>query len=934
MDLIEQFHGPNQGYLLSLYERYLQDPQTVDASLRDLFDHWKPVEEEIRLLPEVGVEKVVAAVNLAYAIRTYGHMDAHLDPLGKPPRGDPSLAYSYYGLSENDLARLPAAIIGGPVSEHSASALEALRELRRIYCGTISYGYSHVRVPEERRWLLDSAESGLFRPPRQPINLQALLQRLTQVETLEHFLQRAFPGKTRFSIEGLDMLVPMLDEMIAEVASKDVCMVYLGMAHRGRINVLAHVLNMPYERIFAEFKDPRNGPSAWEAMGWTGDVVYHEGGNLAVKGGQEVKLIVRMPSNPSHLEHIDPVIEGMARAADSKVDQPGEPILYPNAALPVLIHGDASFAGQGVVFETLNLSHLPGYTTGGTIHIITNNQLGFTATPEELYSSLYTSDLAKGLRIPVIYVNADDPIGCIEAMRTAVSYRQQFHKDFLIEMVGYRRYGHNEGDEPAFTQPVMYREIQKHPSVRALLAEELVRQGSIPATLPQELYDRYFGNLQQIYQHLKPEEIVNGTLPTFSNGKSLSSPRRLTLDELRGLNQALLQFPQDFHLHPRLTRAMERRRKALDDPDQASVDWGLAETLAFASILVDGVPIRLAGEDVARGTFSQRHAVLYDVEDGHPFIPLQAIPQAKASFEIVNSPLTENATLGFEFGYNVVSPNRLVLWEAQYGDFINVAQAMVDEFVVSAQAKWSQRPSLVLLLPHGNEGQGPDHSSARMERFLQIAAGDELRIAIPTTAAQYFHILRLHAAQIKSRPVPLILFTPKGLLRHPLVTSKPAELVEGEWLPVLGDPRERAPRGKARRVLLCAGRIFADLLGSAEVPDVSDTAIIRVEQLYPFPTEDLRGQLAFYPDLDEVAWVQEEPENMGAWYYLRPLLEKILAGKASLEYIGRPPSTSPAEGSGALYAVNQKAIVARAFQSKKIGESSLKVGRGEKGNGR
>jgi 2-oxoglutarate dehydrogenase E1 component len=915
-----EFHGPNEAYVWQLYEQYLTDPDSVSEQLRKFFKNWAPPAGSRASHAGIETDKIIAASSLAYSIRTFGNMSAQLDPLGLPPPGDPSLTLEFHNLIPDDLHRIPADVVGGPLAKQYDNAWEAINALRQIYCGRISYGYSHIRIPEEREWLRESAEIGRFRPPLAPIDGQALLDRLTEVEVFEQFFHRTFPGKTRFSIEGLDILIPMLDEIISMAISSGVCAMLIGMAHRGRMNVLAHILNKPYGQILAEFKDPLRRDTAWEAQGWTGDVVYHEGGSRPVLGGKEVKMVVAMPANPSHLEYIDPVLEGMARAADAKVDQPGAPVLFPDAAIPVQMHGDASFMGEGVVLETMNMAALPGYTTGGTVHIITNNQLGFTTPAHELHSSLYASDLAKGLRVPVIYTNADDPEACIEAARTATAYRERFHKDFLIDLIGYRRYGHNEGDEPGFTQPQMYQIIKDHPSVRALWSQTLMERGELASGRPEELVRYKMSNLQEIYQSLRSDDRVQkATAPGKSQSKNHHKWATPTLMDLRELNAALLVFPKDFEIHPRLKRAMERRTKILDDAAQPTVDWAAAEQLAFGTILAEGVPIRLTGEDVRRGTFSQRHAVLYDYQTGKPHTPLQSIPQVQASFEIHNSPLTENAAVGYEFGYNIQAPDRLVIWEAQYGDFINVAQTMIDEFVVSARDKWGQKPTLVLLLPHGNEGQGPDHSSARIERFLQLAAENNLRIVYPTTAAQYYHLLRLQAASLNTDPLPLIVFTPKGLLRHPRVASKPTELVESNWQPVLDDPQWNKTAAKVQHIVLCSGRIFVDLADAAE-KEVADipTAVIRLEQLYPFPHDELQAILSRYTQAESVTWVQEEPQNMGAWSYLHPLLTDLVGGRMPVFYAGRPPSSSPAEGSSSWYAANQKGIIDRAFNQKAV----------------
>lgn len=924
MNSTRDFHGPNLAYALELYERFQEDPQSVDSATREFFESWSPVDikpDSRAISPGLPAERIIAASNLAQSIRAYGHLNAQLDPLGGTRPGDPWLELGFYSLTEDDLRELPPEVVGGPIAEEAGNALEAIRSLRKVYEGRIGYSYGHIRDPDEREWLRYAAECGEFRPPDAPINPRELLERITRVEAFEQFLHRIFPGKTRFSIEGLDMLVPMLDELVNSAAEEDICSIVLGMAHRGRLNVLTHVLGKPYAQILAEFKDPGSNFTTRNELGWTGDVKYHKGARRDVESGETVKIAISMVPNPSHVEHVNPVVIGMARAAGSKVDRPGPPEFFPNAALSVLIHGDAAFPGQGIVSETLNLSRLPGYRVGGTIHLIANNQLGYTTTPEEGRSTRYASDLAKGFQIPIIHVNADAPEACLEAMRTAFAYRQKFGKDFLIDLVGYRRYGHNEGDEPSFTQPLMYKTIEEHPSVRQIWAQELIERGEIEEQLPDQLVQERMTAFQNTLEGLQPEEeIFEPQLEPPPPGEARRVQTAISLDLLGELNAALLIVPDDFNLHPKMKRFMDRRREIFEAPEKTSIDWATAEELAFASILNDGIPIRITGEDVRRGTFNQRHAVFYDFENGHTYIPLQSIPQVKAAMEVNNSPLTENAAVGFEYGYNIQSPKVLILWEAQYGDFINSAQPMIDEFLVSARAKWEQTPSLVLLLPHGYEGQGPDHSSGRLERFLQLAAQMNLRIANCTTAAQYFHLMRRQALLLKTDPLPLIVMTPKSLLRHPRVASSPKELAEGAWQPVIDDPRAHQNPGEIHRLILCSGKIYVDLVTADSYEESANIAIVRLEQLYPFPESELESVFNQYGGISEVVWLQEEPRNMGAWTFARPRLEKLIDGRWPLHYIGRIANGSPAEGSASWHAINQEAILQQAYDLKAFGK--------------
>ncbi len=929
MNLLREFHGPNAAHIIELYERYRQDPESVDASTREQFSHWTPPVDGVTdgvtdggaapavVVPSTQVGQIVHTANLAQAIREYGHLDAQLDPLGLCARGDPSLELETHALDEECLHLLPASLIGGSITQQSTHAWDAIQKLRAVYSSTIGYDYNHIRVPEERAWLRDAAEGGWFRPPQDPINPIALMERLTQVEVFEQFLHRTFPGKTRFSIEGLDTMILLLDEVLGEAAENKIYNILLGMAHRGRLNVLAHTLNKPYDQILAEFQDPvlRNN-KAGDDMGWTGDVKYHSGARRTYQDqkGKELELFIYLAPNPSHLEAINPVVEGMARAIGTRVDNPG--IVRPSPArnLPILIHGDAAFSGQGVVAETFTLYRVPGYRTGGTIHIITNNQLGYTTPSEQSRSTLYASDLAKGFEVPIVHVNADDPAACVEVARLAFAYRAKFQKDFLIDLIGYRRYGHNEGDEAGFTQPLLYEKIETHPTVRKKWADRIIREGIIEADKPDQMVQERMDILQKTLENLNPEEVLLEPYSTPPPAGVASRVRTaVSIRRLRQLNKSLWTFPEDFTLHPRMKRLIDRRRRALDDSDTPKIDWALAEILAFASILEDGVPIRFTGEDVERGTFSQRHNVLHDYKTDKWLTPLRDLPQAAAAFETRNSPLSEYAVLGFEYGYNIQAPERLVLWEAQYGDFIDGAQIIIDEFLVSARAKWGQTPSLVLLLPHGFEGQGPDHSSGLLERFLGFAADINMRIANCTTAAQYFHLLRRQARLLKVDPLPLIVMTPKSLLRHPSVASPVRDFAEGAWQPIIEDEEALKAPDQVRRLVFCSGKVFVDMINHDLRKKSPHTAITRIEQLYPIRWDLLNPTFERFPNLEEVVWLQEEPDNMGAWDYLRTILESAVDGRWPLLQVSRPRASSPSEGSSAIHNRNQKVLIEMAY---------------------
>ncbi len=937
-DLWQEFYGPNAGYLLDLYERFQAEPAAVPAEIRAFFEaNPAPAELFSPVQPEqtssaataaapsgsasADVEKVAGVLKLAQAIRWYGHWAAQLDPLGTPPPGDPSLLLETYQLSERDLRGLPGSLVGGGAGQGAENALRAIQNLRKIYSSTVGHDYLQIRDAMERDWLREAAESGRYCVDCDPPDPMEILRRLTEVEVFEHFLQRTFVAKTRFSIEGLDVLVLLMDEIIKQAAESGIFHILIGMAHRGRLNLLAHVLQKPIDQILAEFKDPlRRRSMQNEPDGWLGDVKYHAGARREIDTDNDpsnIELSVQMAPNPSHLEAVNPVVEGMARAAGTRTDQAGPAVFDPAVTLPVLIHGDAAFPGQGVVAETLNLYRLPGYHTGGTIHIIANNQIGFTTAANETRSTLFASDLAKGFRIPIIHVNADDPEGVIMAARIAFAYRDRFHNDFLIDLIGYRRLGHNEGDEPAFTQPLMYKIIEGHPTARQLWANHVVKEGLISKPEADKLYQDGMNALQAVLDGLSPDALREPIPAPPPPGAARSVQTAVDGERLKRLNQALQRTPADFHVHPRLERIRQRREKIMDDPAAASIDWAAAEELAFASILEDGTPIRLTGQDSERGTFSHRHAVLRDYLSGEKFTPLHTLPSARASFEVRNSPLSEYAALGFEFGYNIQAPDHLVIWEAQYGDFINNAQTVIDEFITSARDKWGQLPSLVLLLPHGYEGQGPDHSSARLERFLGLAAEKNLRVVNCTTSANLFHVLRRQAALLRVDPLPLVIMTPKSLLRHPLVSSAPREFSEGGWRPVIDrSPAPNLPLPPAdqvRRLILCSGKIYVDLISSDLAIQHPEIGVARLEQLAPFPSGDIHNLLAAYPALHELLWVQEEPENMGAAEFVRPFLEEAVGSSVSLGFVARPSSASPSEGSNNQHAFNQRHLIEQAF---------------------
>jgi 2-oxoglutarate dehydrogenase E1 component len=924
MSDLRSFHGPNAGYVLEQYEVFQRDPESLDAGWRSYFETFQPGEAarpsaEGVAASDAPIEAIVSAHRLGQTIRARGHTAARLDPLGGEPEVDAALQPEAYGFTEADLERLPSSAIRvtGYIASRTRTAAEAIRLLREIYSGTIGYEFGHIPTAEERGWLREKIESGDLSKPFSKEQKIAALKRLTEVEGFEKYLHKTFFGQKRFSIEGTDTLVPVLDEIIRYSGVGGTRNVFIGMAHRGRLNVLTHVLRKPYELILAGFQGgPKSGSGALAPDDFTGDVKYHMGWE-GIHENTDAEVRVTLAPNPSHLEFVNPVVIGMARAIQDDTRTPGSPARDINAALPILVHGDAAFPGQGVVAETLNMGGLDGYTVGGTIHIIANNQVGFTTNPSAARSTRYASDLAKGFEIPVVHVNADDVEACIIVGRLAAAYRERFKKDFLIDLVGYRRWGHNEGDEPLFTQPRMYETIRTHPTVRERWAKILASEGLVSEEESEQMLQELYAKLDRVREGLaaaaaSPKVDVDGA--TASPARELDLPVKETsvkAETLVEINEALLAWPEGFTANPRLAKQLERRREALG-PD-GGIDWGHAETLAFGSLLTEGVPIRLTGQDVGRGTFSHRHQVLIDAETGRSYTPLANLPSSRASYEIHNSPLSEMAVVGFEYGYSVSDPEVLVLWEAQFGDFVNGAQVIIDQFIAAAEVKWQQLSGMVLLLPHGYEGQGPEHSSARVERFLQLAAQKNLRVANCTTSAQYFHLLRRQAMLLGRDARPLVVMSPKSLLRHPLAASNVDDLSTGYFQPVLGDSEAADRAEEVTRLLLCSGKVYVDLVSGDQRKSATSVALARVEELYPFPKEELQKQIDLYPNLQEVVWVQEEPKNMGGWSFIAPRLRELLRDDLGVRYEGRPHRASPAEGYADKHGAEQARIVSAAW---------------------
>ena len=878
---------------------------------------------------EQMLQAVQAASTLLHRFRSHGHLAARLDPLGSEPEGEPQLDPETAGLTPQVMAQIPARILRMYVPGETLA--EALPNLRQTYCGTIAYEIEHISSHKQRVWLREQIESGAFRQPLGAEARTALLKRLIEVDALERFMHKAYLGQHQFSIEGLDMTVPMLDELIQLAAGRGGEEVVIGMAHRGRLNVLAHNLGRPYDTIFAEFE----GASTLEAVttipqGGTGDVKYHHGtqGSYALPDGGTIR--VNLESNPSHLEYVSPVVEGATRAAQTSRSGP-RAHQDTNAAVPIVIHGDASFPAQGVVAETLNLQALDGYQVGGTVHLIMNNQIGFTTDPDDARSTRWASDLAKGFDVPIIHVNADDVAACMSAVHLAFAFRQEFGHDVLIDLIGYRRFGHNESDEPAYTQPEMYAKIKTKKRVYELWAEQLVNDGVVSREDVERLGQEVWDNLTILHQRLKAKiaaAAAEGSVEQSTGEYQLDRSPSPEVDtavaaaRVRELGLELLRTPEEFTVHTKLVKQLERRREALAEDDgsagagaagdaraekaPARIDWAHAEALAFASLLTEGTPIRLTGQDTERGTFSQRHLVLHDAKTGRAFCPIQSLPEALAPMELHNSPLSELACMGFEYGYSQEAPETLVLWEAQFGDFVNSAQVIVDQFIASGLAKWGQTSRLTLLLPHGYEGSGPEHSSARLERFLALAAEGNMRVANLTTPAQYFHLLRRQALIAKQRP--LVIMTPKSLLRLPQATNTVEDLAEGSrFEPVLAEPGVAAE--SVTRLVLCTGKIYYDLAGHSERQGNDGVAIGRVELLYPFPERNIRELMARYPRLKEVLWAQEEPRNMGARAHMFPRLMQIMPEGIHFGFVGRPERASPGEGYPASHIIEQSRIV-------------------------
>lgn len=930
------FSGPNLGYVMEQFDLFQTNPDEVDPELKIFFETYGPPSEEIlsggtqaavlvqqpasSSVGSLSIKKIMSAVKLAENIRTYGHLAADIYPLNEVPLDNELLHLDNYGLTEEDLKTIPADLIYSDVPSNVKNAYEEIQYLKDLYTKKIAFEFSQVNDLEERKWLTDMVESRKIFPEITKEKKILLLKRLNEVEGFEKFLHRTYVGQKRFSIEGLDTLVPVLDEIISETVQDGTSNVNIAMAHRGRLNVLAHVLGKPYEIIFSEFQHSPNKdlvPSEGSIginYGWTGDVKYHLGLDKQITKENIQKARLTLANNPSHLEVVGPIVEGYTRAAQDERRQAGFPKQDIERSLAILVHGDAAFPGEGIVPETLNLSRLKGYQIGGAIHIIANNMIGFTTESEDSRSTKYASDPAKGFEIPIVHVNADDVEACMAAVSLAYQYRKKFKKDFLIDLIGYRRFGHNEMDEPLVTQPQMYALIHKHPTAKEVYADKLLQTGEaakeeiaaieeqVEAKLT-EAYNKVSGNKPEEPEELNPPETVEHGLPKL--------PTSVSTEELKAINENLLKWPEGFKVNKKLGRILSRRLDSFGE--NGKIDWAHAETLAFASILKDGTPIRLTGQDSERGTFAQRNIVLHDSETGKTYSPLHTLDHLKASFAVHNSPLTETAVLAFEYGYNVFAPETLVLWEAQFGDFANTAQVIFDQFIAAGRAKWGQKSGLVMLLPHGYEGQGPEHSSARLERYLSLAAENNWTVANLSSAAQYFHILRRQANILELDEVrPLVIMTPKSMLRNQTMASSISEFSEGEFQPIIETPGG-TPEA-VERVVFCTGKIAVELREkTASEKGFEWLKIVSIEELYPFPFKGICNLLGKYPNLKELFWLQEEPKNMGAWSYIEPRINAAAPDGLTVSYIGRKRRSSPAEGDPLAHKMKQQKIMNEAI---------------------
>ena len=950
----------NQTYIAELYGKYLDDPGSVDRRWQEFFAElrddpravaressgasWAPSTMRVvgngelapmseSMVPQQATadagllqkflsqrlggsgarQATLDSINALMMIRAYrirGHLLANLDPLGiEPPKPHPELDPKTYGFSEKDMDR--EVFINYVLGLESATVREIIDVLRATYCGTIGIEFMHIQDPAEKQWLQERVETIRNQTHFSDRGKLAILERLTEAECFEKYLDRKFTGTKRFGLDGGESLVPALEQIFKRGGQLGVQEIVIGMSHRGRLNVLANVMGKPLQAIFSEFHGVSAHPD--DVQG-SGDVKYHLGTSSdRVFDGQNVHL--SLTANPSHLEAVNTVVLGKVRAKQRQLrDEEREKVFG------LILHGDAAFAGQGLVHETLALSGLRGYRTGGTIHFIINNQIGFTTAPRFSRSSPYCSDVAKAVDAPIFHVNGDDPEAVVHCARITTEYRQRFKKDAVVDMICYRRFGHNESDEPAFTQPLMYRKIAEHPTTRIIYSNKLAREGLISPSQGEDLVKASYARMDQAFEaatgfKVNKADWLEGSWSGM--GMAAADARRgktgVAVDRLKEVGLALTRHPNGFHINPKIARQLEAKRKMIESGE--GFDWATAEALAFGTLLVDGTPVRLSGQDSGRGTFSQRHSVLVNQTTEERYIPLANLRFGQAPFEVIDSPLSEAGVLGFEYGYSLAEPHMLVLWEAQFGDFANGAQVIIDQFIATGESKWLRMSGLVLLLPHGFEGQGPEHSSARIERYLQLSSDDNWQICNCTTPANYFHVLRRQMCREFRKP--LILFTPKSLLRHKLCVSALADMDEGTTFHrVLWDQGKLLPDTQIRRMVMCSGKVYYDLFEEREKRGLKDVYLLRVEQLFPFPREVLADEIKRFPKA-EIVWCQEEPRNMGAWHFMTEPLAEVLAalGRAGdkIRYAGRSSSASPASGSHAKHVAEQAQLVAEAL---------------------
>jgi 2-oxoglutarate decarboxylase len=887
-------------FLRRIHALLLGEDGFYDEIFRALRIPYEPIRwaKDISATHDDEISKQARVLELIHAYRVRGHIMADTDPLEYQQRSHPDLEVESHGLTLWDLDREFATGSFGGTGRRFMKLRDILGILRDSYCRTVGIEYMHIQDPEQRRWIQQRVEQPHVKPPREE-QLRILLK-LNQAEAFETFLQTKFVGQKRFSLEGGETTIPLVDEICEAAAEEELDEVTIGMAHRGRLNVLANIVGKGYSQIFREFEgniDPRT-------VQGSGDVKYHLGAEGEFTAGTDAKIKVSVAANPSHLEAVNPVVEGIARAKQDMLNRGAE---FP--VLPLLIHGDAAFAGQGVVAETLNLSQLRGYRTGGTIHVVVNNQVGFTTSPASSRSSLYCTDVARMVQAPIFHVNGDDPEACIRVARLAFEYRQAFKKDVVIDLVCYRRRGHNEGDDPSYTQPLMYDLIEQKRSVRKLYTESLIGRGDITLEEAEQVLRDYQQQLERVFTEVREATSAPSswtTVPDYPEKSGLTeATTAITAETLKRISDAHVNAPDGFVVHPKVLPQLQRRAGAITE---GPIDWATGEILAFGSLLMDGRPVRLAGQDSRRGTFAQRFATIIDRNNADEWTPLSNLSEDQAQFYVYDSLLSEYAALGFEYGYSVARPDALVLWEAQFGDFVNGAQTVIDEFISSAETKWRQQSGVVLLLPHGYEGQGPDHSSARIERFLTMGADEAFTVAQPSSAASHFHLLRRHSLGEEHRP--LIIFTPKSMLRRKEAMSQPSDFTEGTFRPVIGD--DTVDPDKVERVLLCSGRITWDLVAERKKQEDERTAIVRIEQLYPRPVEELKAELGRYPNLQELRWVQDEPANMGPWPHMALNLAPELDG-TPFNLVSRAESSSPSVGQQSRHVDEQKSLMQRAF---------------------